>query len=109
MSINFLLIDSIEAVVANADTAGRDETYITVNGSRIFGPKSMGSGSSAVVNRGLGVQGTARVQLFDEDGFLNGGDDSMGGFTITQPTNNSLASRQVSGSGSTYNVFYHAF
>jgi hypothetical protein len=109
MSINFLLIDSIQAVVADADTFGDDDTYITVNGDRIFGPAGLGSGNSRAVNRGVGVSGTARVELFDEDGFLNGGDDSLGGFTVTQSTNNEQKVKRVSGSGSTYNVFYRAF
>jgi hypothetical protein len=109
MAINFLLIDSIQAVVADADTFGDDDTYITVNGARIFGPAGLGSGQSRSVNRGLGVMGTARVELFDEDGLFNGADDSLGGFTISQPTNNEVKVQRVSGSGSTYNVFYRAF
>jgi hypothetical protein len=109
MSINFLLIDSIQAVRADADTFGDDDTYITVNGSKIFGSTGLGSGKSKSVNRGLGVLGTARVELFDEDGFLNGADDSLGGFTVTQPTNNEVKIQRVSGSGSIYNVFYRAF
>lgn len=109
MSISFLLIESIQAVRADADTFGDDDTYITVNGDRIFGPVGLGSGRSKSVNRGLGVSGTARVELFDEDGLFNGGDDSLGGFTITQATNNEQKVQRVSGSGSIYNVFYRAF
>lgn len=104
----FLLINSIQAIKAGADLVGKDEAYITVNGGRIFGPKGMDSGDSANVNRGLGFDGSARIELFDEDGFFNGSDDNMGGFTVSGATNGQVR-RRVSGSGSTYDVFYQVF
>ncbi|MBE9106911.1 hypothetical protein IQ229_18860 [Nostoc cf. edaphicum LEGE 07299] len=104
----FLLIEQLQAINADADTFGDDDTYITVNGSKIWGPNGFSTGQTFVVNRGLGVDLPARIELFDEDGFLNGSDDSLGGFTVFGATNGTARAR-VSGGGSTYDVYYRAF
>ncbi|MEH2145896.1 hypothetical protein [Nostoc sp.] len=103
-----LIIDQLQAIKANADTFGDDDTYITVNGSKLWGPGGFSTGQTSGVNRGLGVDFPTRVELFDEDGFLNGSDDSLGGFTVNGPTNGTAITR-VSGSGSTYDVYYRVF
>ena len=104
----FLLIDQLQAINAGADTFGDDDTYITVNGSKLWGSEGFSTGKTIGVNRGLGVDFPTRIELFDEDGFLNGSDDSLGGFTVNGPTNGTAITR-VSGGGSTYDVYYRVF
>lgn len=104
----FLLIDQLQAINADADTFGDDDTYITVNGTQIWGANGFSTGQTSGVNRGLGVDFPARIELFDEDGGLNGSDDSLGGFTVNGATNGQAITR-VSGSGSTYDVYYRVF
>ncbi|MHC5775636.1 hypothetical protein [Nostoc sp.] len=105
----FLLIDQLQAIKADADTFGDDDTYITVNGSKLWGPDSFSTGQTSGVNRGLGVDFPARIELFDEDGGFNGSDDSLGGFTINGSTNGAAAIARVSGGGSIYDVYYRVF
>lgn len=100
-----VFIRKIQAIRAGADTVGADDTYITVNGSKMFGPRGMSTGNTASVNRGVGFSGSATVSLFDQDGFLNGADDFMGSFSVSSVTRGTQVAR-VSGSGSTYDVFY---
>ncbi len=105
----FVLVDKLQAINADADFIGKDDTYITINGSKIWGPHSFATGNTRTVNRGLGTDGSfARIQLFDQDGFLAGSDDPMGGFTAYNTYGVQRRAR-VSGSGSTYDVYYRAF
>ncbi|MBD2449670.1 hypothetical protein H6G76_21365 [Nostoc sp. FACHB-152] len=106
----FLLVDGFQAINAGADTFNGDDTYITVNGQRLAGAyDGVSTGQFIAVNRGLGVSDFANVDLFDEDdGFLSGSDDYLGGFTVTGVTNGQAVTR-VSGGGSTYDVYYRAF
>jgi hypothetical protein len=102
----YITIDQIQAIRAGADTFSADDTYITINGSKIWGENSMSSGQSRTVNRGTNVPGSsARVQLFDAD--WPDDDDSLGGFTAYN-TNFQTAVTRVSGGGSTYDVYYRA-
>ncbi len=102
----FIHIEKIHAIKAGADTLSKDDTYIKINGEKLWGEKSFGTGQERDVNRGLSVDSSfARVTLFDEDW---GNDDYLGGFTARN-TNGSLRRAQVSGSGSTYDVYYRAF
>ncbi|MEH2295630.1 hypothetical protein [Nostoc sp.] len=103
-----LFIDQLQAINAGADTFGDDDTYITVNGSKLWGPGGFSTGQTSGVNRGLGVDFPASIALFDEDGGFNGDDDYLGGFTVNGPTNGTAIAR-VSGSGSTYDVYYRVF
>lgn len=104
-----IIISSMQAIRAGADTFGADDTYITADGRRIFGPVSFSSGQSRSVGAGAeNGRSSIRINLFDEDGFLGGGDDSLGGFTARN-TNGAQVRARVSGSGSTYDVFYRAF
>ncbi|MEG4580736.1 hypothetical protein QUA71_14155 [Microcoleus sp. MON1_C5] len=102
-----LTIDRIQAIKAGADSLSNDDTYITVNGTKIWGDYGMNSGQTRLVNRSRTTPGSsARVQLFDAD--WPDSDDSMGGFTAGN-TNGALTRARVSGSGSTYDVYYRAF
>jgi hypothetical protein len=97
-----LTINRIEAVNAGADFAGADETYIKVDSTKIWGVTSMSDGSVKSVNFTKDFTYSASIALFDEDW---GPDDYMGGFSVSSLTNGE-AVRQVSGSGSTYNIYY---
>lgn len=102
-----LTIQRIQAIKAGADSLSNDDTYITVNGTKIWGDYGMNSGQTRLVNRSRTTPGSsARVQLFDAD--WPDSDDSMGGFTAGN-TNGALTRARVSGSGSTYDVYYRAF
>lgn len=105
----FTLVSTIQAIEADADFFSDDDTYITINGDKLWGPKSFSTGQTRTVNRGLETSGfSARVQLFDEDGFLAGSDDPMGGFTAYNTFGFQRRAR-VSGSGSTYDIYYRTF
>jgi hypothetical protein len=100
-----LTIDRIQAIKANADFIGPDDTYITVNGTRLWGEHSMSTGQIRNVNRSFTGPGSSlNVQLFDAD---PGNDDRLGGFNAVN-TNGALRRARVSGSGSIYDVFYRA-
>jgi preprotein translocase subunit YajC len=102
-----LTINRIQAIKAGADTIGADDTYITANGSKIWGDYSMTTGQTRSVNRSLTTSGSStRVELFDDDPWPNR-DDSLGGFTAVN-TNGRLRRERVNGSGSTYDVYYSA-
>jgi len=102
-----LTIDRIQAIKAGADLVGADDTYITVNGTKIWGNASMTTGQARNVKRGYtGPGSSAQVQLFDSD--WPSRDDSMGGFTAGN-TNGALRRVRVSGSGSTYDVYYRGY
>ena len=103
----FLLITGLQAIKAGADLVGNDDTYLTVNGSKLWGSQDFSTGTYRSVNRGLDVGSSGRIELFDQDGWFNGDDDNMGGFTVSSATNGARA--RVSGSGSTYDVYYQAF
>jgi len=104
----FIFIDQIQAIKAGADLIGKDDTYITINGNKLWGDKSFSTGQTRTVNIGTSTPASfARIELFDKDGFLNR-DDPMGGFTAF----NTFGSQQimrVSGSGSIYDIYYRAF
>lgn len=100
-----LTINRIQAIKANADLIGPDDTYFTVNGVKGWGDYRMTTGQTRFVNRTYASSGSsARVQLFDAD---PGNDDRLGGFTARN-TNGVLRRARVSGSGSTYDVYYRA-
>jgi hypothetical protein len=102
-----VVIDRIQAIRAGADPVGADDTYITVNGRKIWGEYSMTTGQTRLVNRSRTTPGSsARVQLFDAD--WPDSDDSMGGFTAGN-TNGALTRARVNGSGSTYYVYYRGY
>ena len=97
----FVSIQKIQAIRADADFIGQDDTYITIGGTKIWGEFGFSTGQTRNVNRGRTFGSSTRVALFDED---PGNDDSLGSFTVSGLTNGSIA--RVSGSGSTYDVYY---
>ena len=100
-----LTIDRIQAIKAGADFLNRDDTYITVNGTKIWGEQNMSTGQIRNVNRSFTGSGSSlRVELFDAD---PGNDDRLGGFNAVN-TRGVERRVRVSGSGSTYDVFYRA-
>ena len=101
----FVLITGLQAIKAGADWIGNDDTYLTVDGKKIWGSQDFSTGTYRSVNRGLDVGSIGRIDLFDAD---PGRDDNMGGFTVSSATNG-VARARVSGSGSTYDVYYQAF
>lgn len=103
-----VVIDRIQAIKAGADPVGADDTYITVNGDKIWGNYSMTTGQTAFVGKSYTAPGSsAQVRLFDADPWPNR-DDQMGGFTAVN-TRGVLTPVRVSGSGSTYDVYYRGF
>ncbi|MCC5617438.1 hypothetical protein LC605_20585 [Nostoc sp. CHAB 5836] len=97
----FVLIEKIQAIKADADFIGKDDTYITIGGRKIWGAKSFSTGQARTVNRGRTFGSSTVVALFDED---LGNDDPLGSFTVSGLTNGSIV--RVSGSGSRYDVYY---
>jgi preprotein translocase subunit YajC len=102
-----LTIDRIQAIKAGADSLSNDDTYITVNGTKIWGNYGMNSGQTRLVDQSRTIRGSsARVELFDAD--WPDSDDSMGGFTAGNTNGRQLRAR-VSGSGSTYDIYYRGY
>jgi hypothetical protein len=103
-----VVIDRIQAIKAGADPVGADDTYITVNGHKIWGNYSMTTGQTRFVGKSYTAPGSsAQVRLFDDDGRWSR-DDQMGGFAAVN-TNGVLTPVRVSGSGSTYDVYYRGY
>ncbi|MBD2449673.1 hypothetical protein H6G76_21385 [Nostoc sp. FACHB-152] len=101
----FLLVDGFLAINAGADNDSGDDPYITLNGQSLAGAGDVGTGQYVAVNLGLEVGNFAKVDLFDDDDFFNGGDDYLGGFTVPGAIYGQGVTR-VSGGGSTYDVYY---
>lgn len=100
-----LTIDSIEAIWTNSDAVGRDDTYIKVNGNKIWGGKkgvSMRAGDTKSVNQSVSFDGSTTIDLFDRD---PGKDDFIGGFTVNKVTGGTAVAT-VGGDSSIYRVFY---
>lgn len=105
----YLAIDKVQALNTGADFGfwADDDTYLKVDGTKKFGPKSFKTGTTRNVNVGQEVGSSGSVQLFDDDLFTR--DEYLGGFTVSSSTQGKQVSRKVSGSGSTYEVFYRVF
>lgn len=99
-------IHSIKCLKANGDPTGPDDTYIKINGRKIWGDYNMNNGRARSVDRSVDTpsNSTSWVELFDDDNGWSR-DDSMGGFT---PINTGGFQRMqlVEGSGSIYEVYY---
>jgi len=101
-----LIIDRIHAIKAGADNGNPDDTYITVDGKKIWGYYSMTTGQSRDVNKTTAPLGSsARVELFDDD---RNAHDGLGGFSARN-TNGVQKRARVSGGGSIYDIYYRAF
>lgn len=109
LSISLLTIHSIKCLRNGADSIGPDDTYIKVNDTRIWGDYNMRRRQTRSVNSNYSPPntGTVWVELWDCDGRW-WRDDSMGGFTAIN-TGGQIMRQRVSGSGSTYDVYYSAW
>ena len=101
-----LYIEKIKALKVGADPTGADDTFIRVNGRKIWGDHGMKKNRTRGVNYSEDYTNNPEVALWDEDGWWSG-DEFLGSF-IASPGDNFLGDqgREVSGSGSKYEVFY---
>lgn len=100
-----LYIDKIEAIRTNSDVVGKDDTYIKVNGNKIWGGKkgvSMNAGQTKGVEKSVSFDRSATIDLFDRD---PGDDDFIGAFTVNTVTGGPTVAT-VGGDSSLYRVFY---
>ena len=74
-----LHIKTLKCVKKQA-TLGLDEAKLTINGSTISGPHSLGKGDSVTLNTFKTFSGSVKVTLMEED---PGTDDNLGSVTIT--------------------------
>jgi hypothetical protein len=105
----FIFIQGIQCIKAGADPESNDDTYMTFTDTagknvRALSETGMATGQYKEVNFATNFEGTGSVRLFDSDWVF---DDPMGGFNVSQ-TNVGAVTR-VSGSGSTYDVFYSVY
>lgn len=103
-------IKKIQAIRAGADGGlfpNDDDTYMTIDGTKVYGPKDFNTGTTRYMNIKRNVGKIGRIELFDKDGALRGRDDSLGGFSVFYPRKDGRA--RVSGSGSTYDIFYDVY
>jgi hypothetical protein len=101
-----VVIDHIEAIEAAADFLGPDDTYIQINGKKVWGDHTMSKGELRQVNRSATGPGSSlRVELFDADWDF---DDKLGAFNAVN-TKGVQKRVRVSGSGSIYDVFYRGY
>jgi hypothetical protein len=101
-------LQTIHAVQAGADTLSGDDTFVNVDGRKVFGPSGFSTGSYGDVGyrRELQEGYSLTIDLFDEDDFLNGDNDYLGGLTVAVYPTNGTVSQRVSGGGSTYDIYY---
>jgi hypothetical protein len=103
-----LIIHNATAIRAGADfgPSNGDDLYIKVNGRKVYGTDNdVDTGETANIYKRVYFNGTARVNLFDNDPWPND-DDYMGGFTVGSTPTNGKRTMRVSGSGSTYDITY---
>jgi hypothetical protein len=104
-SANTLKIHSIRCLVANKDPIGPDDTYIEVNGSRIWGDYNMYQWWHRAVDYSVDIPQYSSlpwIELFDDDNGWSG-NDSIGGFTPKDT--GGRETMQLVGFGS-YEVYY---
>ncbi len=103
-STNTFKIHSIKCLLANKDPIGPDDTYIEINGSRIWGDYNMHQWWHRAVDYSVDISQYPRlwVELFDDDNHWSA-NDSIGGFT-PKNTNGRVVMEKV-GFGS-YEVYY---
>jgi hypothetical protein len=87
------------------DSTGADEAYLTYNGERVFGPRSINDGQSLNLGIVRPLSGQAQVALFDEDS--PDADDFLGSITVsTSELNQGLRNQGFTGDGANYTLFY---
>ena len=110
--VMLLTIHSIKCLNNGADSFGPDDTYIEVNGRRIWGDYNMKRGQTRSVDISIKRDFPANpkqtqdlypwIELYDLDNSWSR-NDSMGGFNAVLGRERM---QQVHGSGSTYEVYY---
>ena len=116
-----LTIDKITAIKTGADRNEGlpiylgDDPYIKINGRGSAGTRieEIKEGTPYSIGRKSNIGSSGTVELVDYDGgglfdvnrIFRGSDDSLGSFTVNSPTNGQVKKR-ISGSNSTYDVFY---
>ncbi|WP_019507677.1 hypothetical protein [Pleurocapsa sp. PCC 7319] len=78
---------SLEVIQTGADTITGDDPLVRVNGSTLFSEKDVNANDILEINNSidLGNVGTVRIEMSDDDDFLNGNDDLIGINTFTGP------------------------
>ncbi|MBE8965116.1 hypothetical protein IQ277_02305 [Nostocales cyanobacterium LEGE 12452] len=94
------------AIRASADVfpgINGDDVYIKCNGNKIYGTNNnVKTGDTFSIGKSYQFSGTASIRFFDADVLS---DDPLGGFIVgSNPTG--IKSAIISGSGSTYEVYY---
>lgn len=101
-----LKIHSITCLFADKDPVGPDDTYIEINGNRVWGDYNMQSGRQRAVNYSVDIpqySSVPWVELFDDDNHWSS-NDSIGGFT-PKDTGGRETMEKV-GYGGSYLVYY---
>lgn len=98
-------LEKIVAINAGADNGSKDDLYVKIGGNKIGPEHDMGTGDTAYYNISVEYQTQTNIDLFDADGWLNP-DDHIGTVTAMGFTYGTYIQR-VSGSGSTYDVYYN--
>ena len=94
-------------IVRDKGEGNGDDLYMRINGKRLRFKKDNLKSGSVAVHEGVDFTRTAVVQLFDEDGFFRGSDDSLGSFTDTNLGRNEVFNtRDVRSSNSRHTVEY---
>ncbi|MUG97800.1 hypothetical protein F7734_38035 [Scytonema sp. UIC 10036] len=91
----------------NASDFNGDEIYIKVNGETLIPPgivPDVDSGETININRAINFNGTAKLELFDDDVWGNS-DDYLGGFSVGSTPTNGITSNIIRGSAS-YRILY---
>jgi hypothetical protein len=87
------------------DSTGADEAYLTYNGERVFGPRSINDGQSVTLGIVRPLSGQAQVALFDEDS--PDPDDFLGIINISaSELNQGLRHQNFIGDDAHYTLFY---
>jgi hypothetical protein len=103
-----LILHNATAIRAGADfgPSNGDDLYIKVNGRKVYGTRNdVDTGETAYIGRRVSFNGSARVNLFDDDPWPLD-DDSLGGFTVGSSPTHGTRTARVRGSGSVYDVTY---
>jgi len=105
-----LRIHSITCVKNGADFISPDDTYMTVNGTGLWGDYNMIRGLTRFVNISItsfiptNQSLNPRIELFDRDNCSR--DDSLGGFTASPAFLHDYRVQEVRGSRSIYKIYY---
>lgn len=83
-----LILHKVTAIRAREDVnwarGNGDDLYLKVNGSKVFGTvDDVDSGETVNINKNISFNGTANLQLFDDDPWYDpSGDDLIGSLSV---------------------------